>query len=344
MSRTAVIILNWNGRELLERYVPQVIANTAKSFGEHTAEIIVADNASTDSSVAYLTETFPEVRVMTMDKNYGFAEGYNRALAALDHDYAVLLNSDAAPAPGWLEPLVSLMGSDQKIGACGPKLRDDKAHDLFEYAGAAGGYIDWLGYPFCRGRVMESVEQDRGQYDDTRDTLWMSGAALMVRRQTYVEMGGLDADFFAHMEEIDLCWRMRNAGWRVVACGESAVYHLGGATIKLSPRKTYLNFRNSLTMLIKNHNSRAWWAVLFARLVLDGVAGLRFVAAGQWSYCWAIVRAHGHLWQHLRSILGKRKALSPLRQREVVPEVRRYSMIWRYYALGKRTFAEIDKP
>lgn len=343
MNKTAVVILNWNGRDLMRRYLPSVVEN---SLAEGGVDVIVADNASTDGSVEMLKAEFPTVGIVAMERNFGFAEGYNRALAQLPHEYVVLLNSDVATPAGWLAPLVNLLDSDPTVGACAPKLMDDKDHAKFEYAGAAGGYIDRFGYPFCRGRVMDDVEEDLGQYDSDADALWVSGAALMIRRELYLKAGGLDSDFFAHMEEIDLCWRLRNMGWRIVACcGSGArVYHLGGATLSASnPRKTYLNFRNNLTMLVKNYNGRVWWAVLLFRLILDGAAGAKFLVGGQGAFCWAVVRAHWSFFGSLRRSLGKRKSLKEGRQRSLVPEVARFCMPWRYYVLGRKTFTDLGR-
>lgn len=338
MNRTAVIILNWNGRQLLERYLPQVIASTSG------ADIIVADNASTDGSQELLRQNFPQIQIIQLDRNHGFAGGYNRAIEQVEHEYVVLLNSDVAPAPGWLDPLVSLMDRHTMLAACAPKIKDDKQHDAFEYAGAAGGYIDWLGYPFCRGRIMDNIETDCGQYNDTVSALWVSGAALLVRRSAYLECGGLDESFFAHMEEIDLCWRLRNRGYEIAACGSSEVYHLGGATLnKSNPRKTYLNFRNNLRMLIKNYNSHIWPLVLFLRLMLDGVAGIKFLAEGKPRFCFAIVRAHWHIFARMGRLLRQRNKLRRSRVNILPPEVRKYSLIWRHYALGETTFTNIDK-
>ncbi len=342
MNKTAVVILNWNGRDLLRRYLPSVIANSTADGG---VDVIVADNASTDDSLDVLASEFPSIGVIKLDRNYGFAEGYNRTLALLPHDYVVLLNSDVATPDGWLQPLVRLLDSDATVGACGPKLLDDKNHDLFEYAGAAGGFIDALGYPFCRGRIMDTVEADDGQYDNTADCLWVSGAALMVRRKLYLETGGLDADFFAHMEEIDFCWRIRNLGWRVVAvCDTPRVFHLGGATLAQgTPRKTYLNFRNNLTMMVKNYNGHAWWLILLARMTLDGVAALRFLLNAQGRQFSAIFKAHIHFWRRLPHTLRKRNALKASRRATLVPEVKPYSMIWRYYVRHLKTFNTINK-
>lgn len=341
MNRTAVVILNWNGRGLMRHYLPSVVRTSTAPGG---VDVVVADNASTDGSLEMLRREFPAVRIVALDRNYGFAEGYNRALAELDNELVVLLNSDVEPAEGWLEPLVRLMDSDGRIGACGPTLLDDRDRRRFEYAGAAGGFIDALGYPFCRGRVLETVEEDRGQYAAPADCLWVSGAALMTRRALYVATGGLDADFFAHMEEIDYCWRLRNGGWRVVAAGgESRVFHLGGATLSNgNPRKTYLNFRNNLTMIVKNHASAAWWMVLLARMTLDGVAAARFLAVGEPRQLTAIARAHLHFWSRLGDALSKRRALRGGGGGELPAEVRRYSIVWRYYALRRKTFNTLD--
>ncbi len=342
-NKTAVVILNWNGKELMRRYLPAVLANSEAPGG---VDVIVADNASTDGSLDMLRQEFPSVGIIELDKNYGFAEGYNRSLAQIGHEYVVLLNSDVAPAEGWLSPLVELMDGDASVAACGPKLMDDKAHKKFEYAGAAGGYIDWLGYPFCRGRVMETIETDDGQYDSDADVLWVSGAALMVRRQLYLDAGGLDASFFAHMEEIDLCWRLRNMGLRIVACCASGakVFHLGGATLSsTNPQKTYLNFRNNLTMLSKNYNGRAWWLVIFLRLILDGVAGIKYTLGGQVDFCIAIVRAHMSFYGNIKSTIKARHSLKKGRSRDLAPEVRNYSMIWRYYIRKRKTFSELEK-
>ena len=335
MKRLAVVILNWNGEALLRKYLPVVAATTLSD----DVEVVVADNASTDGSLALLEDEFPDVRTIVLDKNYGFAGGYNRAIAQLDNEYVVLLNSDVATTPGWTDGLLQLMDSDSDVAACAPKILDDKRHTHFEYAGAAGGYIDWLGYPFCRGRIMEELEADNGQYDDNVDALWVSGAAIMVRRKAYVECGGLDEDFFAHMEEIDLCWRLRNRGLRIVACGESRVYHLGGATLDSSnPKKTYLNFRNNLTMMVKNYNSSLWPIVLFMRLVLDGVAGMKFIADGKFAFCKAIVKAHWSFFASLGSALNKRKALAPYRTSTMPQEIKRYSILVRYYLKHQKKY------
>lgn len=332
MMKIAVVILNWNGRALLERYIPQVVESTTYAG----ADIIVADNASEDDSVLYMRSARSVCKLILLEKNYGFAGGYNRAIAQLDgYDVVVLLNSDVAPAKGWLEPMVEIMETDETVVACGPKIKDDKDRKMFEYAGAAGGFVDMYGYPYCRGRVFEKVEEDLGQYDSNADCLWVSGAALMVRRKEYIECGGLDEEFFAHMEEIDLCWRLRNMGHRIVCVAESEVFHLGGATLNsANPRKTYLNFRNNLWMMIKNHTSKLWWLILFLRMVLDGVAGFKFVLSGQVSHCWAIIKAHIDMWRSLRKMLAKRREIqSNVREKEMLPEILQGSIVWKHYVM-----------
>lgn len=289
MPPVAVIILNWNGASLLREYLPQVLANTNPAVGR----VIVADNGSTDDSRRVLSEEFPQVETLLFDCNYGFAEGYNRAIAATRYPYTVLLNSDVAPAPGWLEPLYEFMETHPEAGGCQPKLLSYREPTLFEYAGAAGGFLDRNGYPYCRGRIFSTCEEDKGQYDTVVEVDWASGAALMVRSALYEEAGGLDPKFFAHMEEIDLCWRIRLAGYRLYCVPASTVYHLGGGSLPpSSPRKTYLNFRNNLLMLHKNLPDASRGATLLRRRLLDTIAWAKFVATFRWKSAAAIFRAH----------------------------------------------------
>ena len=270
--------MNWNGAEMLRRYLPSVeksIANDANSV-----ELIVADNGSTDNSLAVLRDEFPGVRTIVLDQNYGFAEGYNRAISQVESEYVVLLNSDVETPDGWLTPLLDYMDSHPKTAAVQPKIRSWLRKDFFEHAGAAGGYLSPLGYPYCRGRRFGRVEEDKGQYDSIVCVDWTSGACMCVRTSVYKELGGLDASFFAHMEEIDLCWRMRNAGWQLACVPQSMVYHLGGGSLSYNnPRKTYLNFRNNLLMIYKNR--RFPWTVLTIRFFLDYAAALMFLVTGK---------------------------------------------------------------
>ena len=289
MKDTAVIILNWNGADMMRRFLPDVVRSTPAE----EADVIVADNGSTDNSLQVLAEEFPSVKVIVLDKNYGFAEGYNRALAAVEHEYAVLLNSDVATSDGWLDALKAEMRDNADVAACQPKILSAERRNMFEYAGACGGYLDRHGYPYCRGRIFGTVEEDRGQYDTPADVAWASGAALMVRRKEYLTAGGLDGAFFAHMEEIDLCWRLRLRGFRVRVVPASRVYHLGGGSLPAgNPRKTYLNFRNNLLMLYKNLPHKGRRKALIVRRLLDTIAWAKSVATLQWGDAGAILRAH----------------------------------------------------
>ncbi len=287
----AVIILNWNGRDLLRRFLPSVTANTPGAL----ARVIVADNGSTDGSVEMLAAEFPQVEVLAFTENHGFAEGYNLALQRTGYRYTVLLNSDVEVTPGWLEPLYRYMETNPHVAAVQPKIMSYTDRTSFEYAGACGGYLDRHGYPYCRGRLFATVEHDEGQYDTPAQVDWASGAALMVRTALYQEAGGLDAGFFAHMEEIDLCWRLRLMGYTLAAVPASTVYHLGGGSLPASsPRKTYLNFRNSLLMLHKNLPEPARSRILLRRRLLDTLAFGQFVLTGRWSHAGAILKAHRH--------------------------------------------------
>ncbi|MDE6318096.1 MAG: glycosyltransferase family 2 protein [Muribaculaceae bacterium] len=286
---TAVIILNWNGAEMMRRFLPEVVKTTPSGI----ADIIVVDNGSTDNSLKVLADEFPSVKVIAFDTNYGFAEGYNRALAMVDHEYVVLLNSDVATTGGWLDGLLAEMRSNPDVAACQPKILSVEQPAMFEYAGASGGFLDRHGYPYCRGRIFASVEADNGQYDTPIDVDWASGAALMVRRHLYLEAGGLDAAFFAHMEEIDLCWRLRLMGYRLRVVPASTIYHLGGGSLPAgNPRKTYLNFRNNLLMLYKNLPRKGRGKALIVRRLLDTIAWAKSVATLNTGDAGAILRAH----------------------------------------------------
>ena len=274
MEKTAVIILNWNGAQMLRTYLPSVIAHTKG------AEIIVADNGSTDDSLEVLHKEFPSVKTIVLDTNYGFAEGYNKAIEQVESEYVVLLNSDVEVTEGWLSPLLDYMTAHPEVAAVQPKIRAWRERDRFEHAGAAGGFLSWLGYPYCRGRRFGRVEQDHGQYDTIAEIDWTTGACMCVRTSIYKECGGLDAAFFAHQEEIDLCWRMRNKGWKLACIPQSVVYHLGGGSLSYdNPRKTFLNFRNNLLMIYKNRSFP--WMVLTLRFFLDYAAAAMFLATGK---------------------------------------------------------------
>ena len=289
VKRVAIIILNWNGEKLLREFLPSVVKNTNADLGR----VVVVDNHSTDGSWRCLEQEFPDVERVLFEENFGFAGGYNRAIEMIEAEYVVLLNSDVEVAPGWLEPLVAVLDRDEKVAAVQPKILAYRDKNKFEYAGAAGGYIDYLGFPFCRGRVMDTTEQDYGQYDDEVDVFWATGASLCIRRDVYRAAGGLDEAFFAHMEEIDLCWRIHLAGYRIAVVPQSTVYHLGGASLDAAnPRKTYLNFRNNLLMLHKNLPCKEGKKTLFVRRLYDTLAFVRFALLGQFSHARAILRAH----------------------------------------------------
>jgi hypothetical protein len=299
--KIAVVILNWNGAALLRQFLPTII----KFSGE--ADVYVADNASTDDSVAIIRNDFPTVKIILNDKNYGFAEGYNRALKSVDADIYALVNSDVEVTEHWLKPIFQQFRSEPLTAIIQPKILDFKRKEFFEYAGAAGGFIDKYGYPFCRGRIFEHLEQDNGQYNDNIDIFWASGACMFIRKQVYDELDGFDAYFFAHQEEIDLCWRAFNLGYKARFVSASTIYHVGGATLdSAKPQKTYLNFRNSLLMLLKNLPQNQLYKVLFVRMLLDGVAGIRFVIHGKPAHCWAVIRAHGAFYAMFRNNYQKR--------------------------------------
>ena len=291
MKELAVIILNWNGRSLLERFIPTAVANTSGS----EVELIVADNGSDDDSVEWMRSNFPDVRLITFERNYGFAEGYNRAIAAIDHPYVTLLNSDVEVTPGWWQPILAFMKGNPDVGAVQPKIMSLRSRNCFEYAGAAGGYLDALGYPYCRGRLFDVTEEDRGQYDgEPVDVAWASGACLTMPRRLYLDLGGLDPLFFAHMEEIDLCCRVIRAGKRVCAISDSMVFHLGGASLEQgNPKKTYLNFRNNLLLLHKNLPRGEGRRKLFWRRLADSLAFGMYLIKGDIPNAKAVIKAHG---------------------------------------------------
>ena len=276
MKRTKIVILNWNGRKHLERFLPTLVENTPE------AGIVIADNGSTDDSLIFIKDRFPQIEIITMERNFGFAEGYNRALKQVEADYFLLLNSDVEVPAGWIVPLIETLDTHPEVAAVSPKIRSFAEPERFEYAGAAGGFIDCLGYPFCRGRILDSIETDEGQHDDAREVFWASGACMLVRSEVFRLLDGFDADFFAHMEEIDFCWRAQLAGYKIRVEPRSMVFHVGGGTLPNdNPQKIYLNFRNNLCMLFKNLSPYTFWPVLFTRMVLDGAAAIVFLLQGK---------------------------------------------------------------
>ncbi len=337
MSTVAVVILNWNGEAYLRRFLPGVVRNTPS-----WAEVIVADNGSTDGSVELLRSDFQSVRVIRLDRNYGFAEGYNRALAAVDADYCVLLNSDVETPEGWLEPLVARLDADLSVAAVAPKLLSLAQRDMFEYAGASGGFIDYLGYPFCRGRILKHLERDHGQYDDCRRVFWASGAAMCCRRSVFMELGGFATEFFAHMEEIDLCWRMQIAGHAVEVEPRSRVYHLGGGTLAAdSPNKIFYNHRNNLAMLYRCATSGQRIVVAVLRPLLDAAAALSYLAGGHARAAWAVCRAYADFirW-HGRLASERRRIRNSAVRPGTIDTIYRGSIVVRYVT-GKREFEKM---
>lgn len=338
MKKVAIVILNWNGSAWMRRFLPSVVENSAE------ASVVVADNGSTDESLRMLSDEFPTVRVIELDRNYGFAEGYNRAIEQIEEPLTLLLNNDVETPAGWLRPLLAFMESHSEVAAVQPKLIKEEGRDAFEYSGAAGGFIDRLGYPYCRGRLFDTVELDRGQYNEPMPIVWASGAALLVRTHVYKEVGGLDARFFAHQEEIDLCWRLRARGYGIWCIPQSTVYHVGGATLpKGNSRKTYLNFRNNLLMLYKNLPTAELWRVMAWRYVLDRLAALRMLMQGNSGEALAVMRARND-YAHTRHEFDEQRrqnlAATKVEPRQLLAPG---SILWQYYVKGRKTYSALKQ-
>jgi len=335
LLKAAVVILNWNGKKFLEQFLPVVI-----EYSKDVADVIIADNDSTDDSVLFLQTHFPGTRIIINNSNGGFAKGYNDALKQIEADYYILLNSDIEVTPHWIEPVLQLMDSDKTIAACQPKIRSFYEKEKFEYAGAAGGFIDKYGYPFCRGRLFFSLEDDKGQYDDVQEIFWATGACLFVRAELYHKYGGLDEDFFAHMEEIDFCWRMKNYGYKIMYCPDSVVYHIGGGTLpKSSSKKTYLNFRNNFTLLYKNLPKNRILPVFASRIILDGIAALKFLIDGGFKDFMAVTRAHISFYSNIGTIRKKRK----IQIQQKVGHIYHGNIVLDYYLLKRKIFTDLKK-
>ncbi len=329
----AIVILNWNGKELLERFLPGVIAHSAG-----LASIYVADNASTDASVAYCKQAFPDdVHIIQNSQNGGYAKGYNDALKHIKSDLYVLLNSDVQVTKNWLQPVLDVFKADTTIAAAQPKIKNLKKPTHFEYAGAAGGFIDSLGYPYCRGRIFDHCEEDLGQYNDTIEVQWASGACLFVRSDVYWQVAGLDEHFFAHQEEIDLCWRIKNSGYKILAIGTSEVFHLGGATLSVgSPRKTYFNFRNTLFAIVKNVKGIRYIGIIGIRLVLDGIAAIKFLLEGKPKHLFSVLKAHFSFYKNIPVLLKKRSKLNQNRDYYQIK-----SIVYQYFIKRKQSYSHI---
>ena len=337
-QKVAIVILNWNGTKLLSEFLPSVV-NTAPSY----AKIYVADNASTDDSLDYLSQNYPNVSILLNDKNYGFAEGYNKCLTNLKEEYLVLLNSDVACTDNWVEPIIDLMDSNDTIGACQPKILDYKNKEKFEYAGAAGGFIDAIGFPFCRGRIFNSLENDENQYNDNIPVFWATGACFFVRNKIFKELEGFDVSFFAHMEEIDLCWRIQRLGFEIYCVPNSTVYHLGGGTLnKINPKKTYLNFRNNLIMLIKNVAPKLFVFKIITKLFLDGIAGVKFLLEGSPLHTFSILKAHLVVYSKLPVVFRERRKLKKKYGYVSLPTMYPKAIVISHFVKRKNKFKDLD--
>ncbi|WP_339886950.1 glycosyltransferase family 2 protein [uncultured Flavobacterium sp.] len=330
MNKIAVVILNWNGEKLLQQFLPSII-----QYSEN-ASIYVADNASTDTSIAILKRDFPTVKVIQNKENYGFAKGYNEALKFVEEPYYALVNSDIEVTANWLNSIIELFDKETKTAIIQPKILDFKKKSHFEYAGAAGGFIDKYGYPFCKGRIFDTIEEDKGQYDDKTEIFWASGACFFIRKEVYHELEGFDADFFAHQEEIDLCWRAFNLGYIAKYTSKSLVYHVGGATLDVAnPRKTFLNFRNSLFMLVKNLPLNQFIQVLFIRMILDGIAAFKFLFQGKPNHFLAVGKAHFYFYLKFNIFFSKRKSSLKANYFKL------NSIVMAYFIKKQKTFLEL---
>ncbi len=329
-----VAILNFNGKSWLEQFLPTVIEKSAE------AEIVIIDNDSSDESVDYLSSQFPLIRVIRNDKNHGFAGGYNEGLKNLEADYFVLLNSDVEVTDNWIMPVINLLENTVDAVAAQPKVLAYNSKNKFEHAGAAGGMMDKYGYPFCRGRIFDATEEDTHQFNDNKAVFWATGACLFIKAETYKQQNGFDGAYFAHMEEIDLCWRIKNTGKQIYYCSESTVYHVGGGTLNyMSPFKTYLNFRNSLYTLHKNY-SGFLLGIIFIRLLLDGIAGVKFLFGGEFKNIWSVLKAHFHYYRHIPTLNKQRRAIQQQNYQSMVG-VYNKSIVWKYFVQQKRKFTDL---
>jgi len=339
MKQVSIVILNWNGQKYLEEFLPALV-----KYSTHPgAEIVVADNGSVDDSLDFLKRDYPGIRIIELEKNYGFSGGYNRAFEQLDSKYMLLLNSDIEVSEHWLEPMVEVMEKDETIAACTPKILDFKRRSHFEYAGAAGGFIDRYGYPFCRGRIFDQLEEDKGQYNEAIDLFWGSGACLMVRAELYRETGGLDEQFFAHMEEIDLCWRFQQMGYRIRFVPSSTIFHVGGATLQRgNPFKTFLNFRNNLLLLYKNLPAKGRGSILLTRMILDGISALRFLLQGAFRDFWAVFRAHMAFYGMKSSYRGIKNQNKYSKNTVIVSGIYPGSIVVEFFLKKRRTYRDLN--
>ncbi len=330
--KTAIVILNWNGQKLLEKFLPSVV-----NFSSELAEIYVADNASTDASIKYVKEFYPSIKIIENTTNGGYAKGYNDALATVEADIYCLLNSDVEVTKDWLNPVLNVFKKEKETAIIQPKLLDFKDKNKFEYAGAAGGFLDLFGYPYCRGRIFNNLEIDNWQFNETSDIFWASGACLFIRSEIYHQLEGFDEDYFAHQEEIDLCWRTQHIGYNVRYVGTSTVFHVGGATLlENNPQKTYLNFRNSLLNVVKNVPKKWFLLIIISRLILDGIAGVKFLIELKPIHTFAVLRAHISLYKNFFKFLRKRKKIQKKKNYNL-----HTSVVWQYFVLGRKKFEDL---
>ena len=338
MYKIAIVILNWNGREFLERFLPGVVRHSSSPG----VKIIVADNGSSDDSVEFIRNKFKKIEIIELDKNYGFAGGYNKAFEKINSEYYILLNSDVEVSENWIEPIIKKMDNDPVVAAAMPKILSYHERSQFEYAGAAGGFIDKWGYPFCRGRILNNIEPDNNQYNDSIEIFWASGACLFIRSKIFHDAGGFDDDFFAHMEEIDLCWRIKNLGYKIYCYPCSQVYHIGGGTLpNETPSKLFLNFRNSLWLLLKNLPAKKLYPVLLIRRILDGLAAMKFYLTLDWRKGNAVFKAHLSYYKHFRKMKQKRKS-ADFKNKDLPSSVYKKSILISYFLKKKKTFNELD--
>lgn len=339
MIKIAIVILNWNGIRYLTKFLPSILSNS----NHDGCCVYVADNGSSDDSLKWLHQYHPEIKIIPHDRNYGFALGYARALEQIESEYFVLLNSDVEVTPHWLTPIIKIMDDDKSVAACMPKIKSYENKQLFEYAGAAGGFIDRFGYPFCRGRILNSIEKDEGQYDDMREIFWASGACMFLRASAYFEAGGLDADFFAHMEEIDLCWRLKRLGYKVIYSPEVTIYHVGGGTLpNNTPRKIFFNYRNNLFLLFKNLPSDRFLITLFTRILLDCFSSLIYIVQFKIPFFWSVLKAHFAFYGGLGKLLAKRKKFTRMEKVSHPGEIFPGGILISFFIKKQRHFNQLD--
>jgi GT2 family glycosyltransferase len=337
--KVAIVILNWNGSKFLEQFLPSIV----RYSNLPGTKIFVADNNSSDDSVGFIKKFYPQIEIVRLKKNYGFAKGYALSLPQISAQYYILLNSDVEVTPGWIEPIIELMDNDCQIAAVMPKILSYYRREYFEYAGAAGGFIDKYGYPFCQGRILNVLEEDKGQYDQLKEIFWASGACMFLRASAYIRTGGFDGDFFAHMEEIDLCWRLKRLGYTIFYCPDSIVYHVGGGTLpNNNPRKLYYNYRNCLYLLFKNINKFEYVSVLLPRMMLDGLSATIYLFSGKFSFFMSVVRAHIRFYFSLKMLINKRRIFNKIIAKKSVGQIYNGSIILCFFVGRVRTFKDLN--